>query len=100
MFTVEDIDTIESDEQASELEYYTSIQRAINSGMWSLQGSYGREMMEAIKAGLCMLGENRAQDYWGNTIPSRHDVLPCSAGSAEFVEDRQGLEWRLAMESA
>ncbi len=33
MFDLQDIDNIESNEEVSELDYYISIQRAINSGM-------------------------------------------------------------------
>ena len=54
MLTLNDINTIESDEDATEEEYFLSIQRAINSGAWSLQGSYGRAMMDAINAGRCV----------------------------------------------
>lgn len=93
MLTLNDINTIESDEDVSEDEYFLSIQRAINSGAWSLQGSYGRTMMDAINAGRCVLGKTRARDYWGNTIPSRDDVKQGTKGSYEFVADAMGTEW-------
>ena len=93
MLTLNDINTIESDEDATEEEYFLSIQRAINSGAWSLQGSYGRTMMDAINAGRCVLGRNRARDYWGNTIPSRDDVKQGTKGSYDFVADAMGAEW-------
>ncbi len=93
MLTLNDINTIESDEDVSEEEYFLSIQRAINSGAWSLQGSYGRTMMDAINAGRCVLGKTRARDYWGNTIPSRDDVKQGTKGSYEFVADAMGTEW-------
>jgi hypothetical protein len=51
MLSMNDIDAIEGNEEVSEQDYYAAIQRAINGGMWGLQGSYGRTMMEAIKAG-------------------------------------------------
>ena len=35
-----------------ELDYYLSVQRAINAGHWSMEGSYGRAMMAAIKQAL------------------------------------------------
>jgi hypothetical protein len=93
MLTLNDINTIESDEDATEEDYFLSIQRAINSGVWSLQGSYGRAMMDAIEAGRCVLGRNRARDYWGNTIPSRDDVKQGTKGSYEFVADAMGADW-------
>lgn len=93
MLTLNDINTIESDEDATEEEYFLSIQRAINSGAWSLQGSYGRTMMDAINAGRCVLGRTRARDYWGNTIPSRDDVKQGTKGSYDFVADAMGAEW-------
>lgn len=99
MFDLADIDNIESNEDVSELEYFQSIQRAINSGMWGLQGSYGRTMMEAINSGRCLLGPNRAKDYYGNVIPSRDDVKEGTKGSISFVEDRMGGDWLFEMEN-
>lgn len=93
MLTLNDINTIESDEDTTEEEYFLSIQRAINSGAWGLQGSYGRAMMDAINAGCCVLGRNRARDYYGNTIPSRDDVKQGTKGSYDFVVDAMGAEW-------
>lgn len=93
MMTLNDIDTIESDEEATEEDYYFAIQRAINSGMWALQGSYGRNMMHAIEAGFCMLGRDQARDYYGNTIPSRDDVKKGTKGSYEYVVRYAGEEW-------
>jgi hypothetical protein len=100
MFTLNDIDNIESDEDVSELDYFLSIQRAINSGMWGLQGSYGRTMMDAIKSGRCMLGTKSARDYYGNNIPSRNDVQPGTKGSKDFVIDAMGIEWANELEGA
>jgi len=93
MLTIQDINTIECDEDASEEDYFLSIQRAINSGAWSFQGSYGRAMMAAIEAGRCVLGKSRARDYWGNTIPSRDDVQQGTKGSYDFVAEAYGEEW-------
>lgn len=97
MFTIDDVLTIESDEDVSELEYYQSIQRAINAGMWSLQGSNGRVMMDAIQSGYCLLGLKDARDYWGNHIPSRLQVVDGTVGSWEFVKNRNGVEWATTM---
>jgi hypothetical protein len=100
MLTLNDINNIEVDEDVSEMDYFLSLQRAINSGMWGMQGSYGRAMMEAIKAGYCMLGTKSARDYYGNVIPSRNDVKPGTKGSYDFVIDTMGLEWAREMENA
>lgn len=100
MLTLNDINTIESDEDVSELDYYLVVQRVINNGMWSLQGSYGRTMMDAIKAGYCMLGTKSARDYYGNIIPSRNDVKPGTKGSKDFVIDAMGIEWANELEEA
>lgn len=91
-FNLNDIEVIE-DGAESELEYYESIQKAINSGMWGLQGSYGRVMMDAIKGGYCLLGHSQARDYYGNTIPSRDDVEEGTKGSYEYVARFMGDEW-------
>jgi hypothetical protein len=91
--TTHDLNVIEG-EDTDELEYFTAIQRAINSGSaWSFQGSYGRTMMDALKSGYCMLGTAPARDYYGNRIPSRDEVKSGSFGSAEFVIEQQGQDW-------
>ena len=100
MLTLNDVNIIESDEDVSELDYYLAVQRAINSGMWSLQGSYGRTMMDAINSGRCLLGPVAARDYYGNTIPSRDDVKEGTKGSIGFVEDAMGGDWLFEMEGA
>lgn len=68
--------------------------------MWSLQGSYGRAMMQAIEAGTCMLGHEPAQDYWGNRIPSRTEVEAGTKGSREFVVAARGEDWAVMLEGA
>lgn len=93
MITLDDINTIECDEEATEEEYYLAIQRTINAGMWGLQGSYGRTMMDAISAGLCLLGHNDARDYYGNHIPSRDQVQAGTKGSFDFVAAECGEGW-------
>lgn len=80
--------------------YAISIQRAINSGMWSLRGSYGLAMMQAIEDGQAMLGPNSARDYWGNFIPSRSQVQAGTKGSREFVVEAMGENWALMLEAA
>jgi hypothetical protein len=98
MLAINDIDMIEGETTCTTEEYYLAIQRAINSGMaWSMQGSYGREMMAAIDSGYCLLGTNDARDYYGNHIPSRHQVQAGTKGSFEFVIDQQGQDWANSM---
>jgi hypothetical protein len=100
MMTLNDINTIECDEEATEEEYYLAMQRTINSGMWGLQGSYGRAMMDAISSGKCLLGENDARDYYGNHIPSRHQVQAGTKGSYDFVVAERGQDWADLMAEA
>jgi hypothetical protein len=85
MITLHDINMIEGDQDADEIQYYEAIQRAINSGLWGLQGSYGRTMMDAISGGYCLLGFNSATDYYGNHIPSRDEVKAGTKGSFDVM---------------
>jgi hypothetical protein len=98
-FDLQDVYNIEG-EAASELDEALSLQRAINDGLWSLQGSYGRAMMGAIEAGTCMLGRSPARDYWGNRIPSRTEVQPGTKGSRAFVVKHRGEAWARKMDRA
>jgi len=93
MITLDDINIIEGETTCTQWEYYGTIQRAINTGMWGLQGSYGRTMMDAITAGYCMLGHNDATDYYGNHIPSRHQVEAGTKGSYEYVAKEYNEGW-------
>lgn len=97
-----DLDTILEIEEGADSEeaHYLAIQRAINAGTWSLQGSFGRTMMDAIESGRCMLGEAPARDYWGNFIPSREMVQAGTKGSFEYVERYWGEEWAELMANA
>lgn len=98
MFNLNDVANIEG-EAGSEAEYFCSLQRAINSGTaWSLQGSYGRAMMDAIQSGACMLGPRDAHDYYGNHIPSRDQVQDGSKGSRTFVVANRGEEWAVMLD--
>jgi hypothetical protein len=91
--SIKDINNIETEAEIDDQEYYASLQRAINSGMWSLQGSYGRAMMQAISDGWCLLGNRSFNDYYGNRIPSRTEVKEGTKGSREFVLEQRGQEW-------
>lgn len=99
MIELDDILAIEGEAETEE-DYFLAIQRAINSGTWGLQGSFGRTMMAAIENGDCMLGERGARDYWGNYIPSRTEVQDGTKGSAGFVADRRGADWVQMLEAA
>lgn len=106
--TLEDVYTIEEDEDASREEEVEALQRFISSGMWGLQGSYGRAMADAIEAGECVLGPSGARDYWGSYIPSRDEVKPGTKGSIAYAnrlrEDRGDepitTEWLARVEGA
>lgn len=100
MLTLNDIAAIESDDEVTELDFYLAVQRAINAGHWSMEGSYGRAMMDAISSGRCLLGPAAARDYWGNVIPSRDDVKEGTKGSISFVEAAMGGDWLFEMEGA
>ena len=63
-----------------------SIQDLIDSGMaWQLEGHIGRQCMAAIEDGRAMLGPVGHRDYWGNYIPSRHEVQAGTKGSPEYA---------------
>jgi hypothetical protein len=98
MLSVEDVQNIEGNAETEE-ERYISLQRAINSGSaWRFQGFVGRAMMEAIEQGYCMLGTERARDFYGNRIPARTDVEDGTKGSRGFVSLKRGGDWADLME--
>ena len=79
-------------EPAEELDedFLPSVQSLIDTGMaWRLEGFIGRQCMAAIESGEAMLGEVGHRDYYGNYVPSRHEVEPGSKGSPEFYERAQ-----------
>lgn len=95
-----DYEIIEGENEVSNEEYFAEIQKAINSGYaWKFQGIYGRTMMDALKSGYCLLGRERASDYYGNIIPSRNDIQEGSFGSYEFVADAMGSDYADLMAS-
>lgn len=89
-----------AEREDDEMQEALAVQRVINRGMWGLEGSAGRRMMAFIEAGMCMLGKEGARDYWGNYIPSRHEVKEGTKGSRQYVADRMGEEWAAAMGAA
>ena len=98
-FQLDDVYAIEGETEVDEQGYFISLQRAINAGMWALQGSYGRAMMGAIESGRCMLGPGPAADYWGHKIPARSEIESGTKGSRSFVADTMGEDWAAAMEA-
>lgn len=75
------------DEDASQEDVIAGYQELINSGAaWKLEGHVGRTAMSFIESGECMLGEEGHKDYWGNYVPSRHEVQAGTKGSAEYCE--------------
>lgn len=97
-FDLKDVKVLEQDLEATPEDEAKSLQRAINDGLWGLQGCYGRAMMGAIEDGRCMLGRKPAFDYYGNRIPSRDEVEPGTMGSRGFVAERCGEEYAKNME--
>lgn len=99
--TLSQILKFEGEVDCDELDYYANMQQLINGGTaWSFQGSYGRSMMDAITAGRCMLGEQPARDYYGNRIPSRHEVQAGTKGSRQYVVEACGEDWAQHLEAA
>lgn len=86
MSLLDDVLTIEEDE-ATEEQGIEALQRMISAGQWSLQGSMGRTMMNAIESGACVLGPTPARDYWGNRIPSRTEVERGTKGSIAYANN-------------
>jgi len=80
---------------ATPREYYVALQRRINDGsIWHFEGAAGRGAMDAIEAGLCVLGKQPCRDYYGNRIPSRYEVKRGTKGSAAYARERQGARWQ------
>lgn len=85
-----------SEDPTSELEYYSALQRQINSGLiWKMQGSAGRAAMDAIKAGYCLCGHKPAADYWGSIVPSRDDLQAGTFGTIEYVAQHHGNDYAI-----
>lgn len=61
------------------------LQAMIDSGSWSLQGSFGRAMMAAIDSGAAILGPRPARDYFGNRIPAWWEVQAGTKGSPDYA---------------
>lgn len=80
------------DETASFEDQVLVYQHLIDTGQaWSLEGHVGRTAMRLIEDGFCVLGPEPHVDFWGNRIPSRHEVEAGTKGSASFVEAQAAL---------
>jgi|GEM_PF-5706482 len=53
---VDDVLTLEGNIETDGVNYFVTLQRAINSGLWQLQGSTGLTMIAAINGSYWMLG--------------------------------------------
>jgi hypothetical protein len=68
-------------------ELVEAMQALINNGnAWRMEGAIGRQAMDLIDAGLCVLGETKQTGSYGNIVPSRFDVKPGTKGSLEYQE--------------
>jgi hypothetical protein len=62
----------------------TEMQNMINSGeAWRMEGSYGRAAMDNLESGACYLPQERHNDFYGNTVPSRDDLKSGTKGTLE-----------------
>jgi len=67
-------------------EYIKGYQALIDSGnAWTLEGAIGREAMELIHGGYCMLGKVGQRDFYGNYVPSRFEVKKGTEGSRAYA---------------
>ena len=58
------------------------LQKLINTGQaWHLEGSVGRQCMDALRSGMCMLPKKSFTDAYGNRIPSRDELKQGSMGT-------------------
>lgn len=56
---------------------------------WNRRNTLREALIPAlIEMGECMLGEEGHRDYWGNYVPSRHEVEAGSKGSPEYCKER------------
>lgn len=61
---------------------YTELQGLINSGLaWKLEGSIGRQAMEALESGACYLPTKTYRDHYGNIVPDRNLLEDGSKGT-------------------
>lgn len=99
MTTYDDVMALESGDFETAEDQACAMQRLINDGAaWSLQGSFGRAMMDAIRAGACMLGKSPTRDAYGNGIPSRDQAALGTMGTRAYVVQHRGEAWAAMLE--
>lgn len=75
---------------------YAELQEAINTGLaWKMEGAYGRDAMNALEQGICLLPTTPHRDAYGNRIPARNEIKEGSKGSFQnavnFWSDDENL---------
>lgn len=82
----------------TELQQAKALQASINSGLvWRLEGAAGRAAMDNIKAGVVMCAHEPGTDYWGNRVPSRHELQEGTFGTQAYVAEQMGQRWANAL---
>ena len=58
------------------------MQGLINNGQaWQMEGSMGRQCMDALRSGMCMLPKKAFTDAYGNRVPSRDELKQGTMGT-------------------
>jgi len=58
------------------------MQGLINNGQaWQMEGSMGRQCMDALRSGMCMLPKKAFTDAYGNRVPSRDELEQGTMGT-------------------
>jgi hypothetical protein len=61
---------------------FSNMQEMINSGqVWKMEGSMGHEALVMLEMGACMFPKNPQKDFYGNRVPSRHDLKAGTKGT-------------------
>jgi hypothetical protein len=67
---------------------YYGLQQRINTGLvWLMEGSGGRDAMEALRVGVCMLPKHSFKDYYGGKVPSRDELIAGTKGTYKNCAD-------------
>jgi hypothetical protein len=84
--------TIERITEMQESYGLTHAQDMVNNGsIWGFEGSVGRAANNMLESGALMLPQQRNTDYWGNTVPSRDDLVDGTKGTL----GRSQMFWQL-----
>ena len=68
------------------------LQGMIDSGLaWRLEGFVGRQAMEALRAGACVLPPDVQQDFYGTPVPS-YLIVSDEVGSPGSVANAEAYE--------